>query len=167
MHIKKWMWHFTQFYCINLIKIRLKIRERSGSVVECLTRDQRAVGSSLISVTVLCPRARHINPCLVLVQRRKTHPDIAEKLLTRRYKTNQTNKQRLINPKSATYNLQQTTNSNFAGFFSKITNKAWYFTRIVCWQTILMKYHTLFLSKARKDVTKFVVCCSHDWRFKC
>ena len=38
--------------------------------------------------------------------------------------------------------------------------------RIVCWQTILMKYHTLFFSKIRKDVTKFVVCCSHDWCFK-
>ena len=30
-------------------------RERSGSVVECLTRDRRAVGSSLTSVTALCP----------------------------------------------------------------------------------------------------------------
>ena len=35
-------------------------------------------------------------------------------------------------------------------FFSKITNKAWYFMRIiVCWQTILMKY-TLFFG-IRKD----------------
>ena len=33
-------------------------------------------------------------------------------------------------------------------------------------QTILMKYHTLFLSKIGKDVAKFVVCCSRDWRFK-
>ena len=39
--------------------------------------------------------------------------------------------------------------------------------RIVCWQTILMKYHTLILSKTRKHVAKFVVCCSRDWRFKC
>ena len=38
--------------------------------------------------------------------------------------------------------------------------------RIVCWQTILMKYHPLFLSEIRKDVAKFVVCCSCDWRFK-
>ena len=38
--------------------------------------------------------------------------------------------------------------------------------RIVCWQTILMKYHTLFLSKTRKGIAKFVVCCSCDWRFK-
>ena len=33
-------------------------------------------------VTVLCPYTRHINPCLVLVQTRKTLPDITEKLLT-------------------------------------------------------------------------------------
>ena len=32
--------------------------DRSGSVVECLTRDRRAAGSSLTSVTVLCPWAR-------------------------------------------------------------------------------------------------------------
>ena len=35
----------------------------SGSVVEGLTRDQRAVGSSLTGVTALCSWARHINPC--------------------------------------------------------------------------------------------------------
>ena len=59
--------------------------------------------------------------------------------------------------------MQQTTFSNFAAF-SKITNKAWYFMRIVCWQTILMKYHTkYFFSKIRKDVENFVVCCSGDW----
>ena len=38
--------------------------------------------------------------------------------------------------------------------------------KIVCWQTILMKYHTLFFSKIGKDVEKFVVCCSRDWRLK-
>ena len=38
--------------------------------------------------------------------------------------------------------------------------------RIVCWQTILMKYHSLFISKIRKEVAKFVVCCSCDLRFK-
>ena len=31
------------------------IRERSGSVVECLNRDRGAAGSSLTGVTVLCP----------------------------------------------------------------------------------------------------------------
>ena len=34
------------------------------------------------------------------------------------------------------------------------------------WQTILMKYRSLFLLKIRKDVAKFVVCCSGDWRIK-
>ena len=37
--------------------------------------------------------------------------------------------------------------------------------RNVCWQTILMKYHTLFFFEIRKDVAKFVVYCSRDWRF--
>ena len=32
-----------------------KIRERSGSVVECVTEERRAAGSSLTDVTVLCP----------------------------------------------------------------------------------------------------------------
>ena len=56
--------------------------ENSGSVVECFARDQGGAGSSLTSATVLCPWARHIYPCLVLVQPRKTPPDITEKLLT-------------------------------------------------------------------------------------
>ena len=38
--------------------------------------------------------------------------------------------------------------------------------RIVCLQTILMKYHTLFFSKTMKDDAKSVVWCSRDWRFK-
>ena len=50
--------------------------EHSGSVVECLTWDRVAAGSSLTSVTVLCSWTRHIYPCLVLVQPRKTRPDI-------------------------------------------------------------------------------------------
>ena len=50
--------------------------ERSGSVVECLARDQEAVGSSLTGVT-----ARHIYPSLVLVQPRKTCPCLTERLL--------------------------------------------------------------------------------------
>ena len=33
-------------------------RERSGSVVECLTRDRGAAGSSPTRVAVLCPSAR-------------------------------------------------------------------------------------------------------------
>ena len=56
--------------------------ERSGSVVDCLTRDLRAVDSSLTMVTALRPLARLIYPCLVLVQPRKTRPDVTERLLT-------------------------------------------------------------------------------------
>ena len=58
-----------------------KCSECSGSVVECLSRDRRAAGSSLTSVTVLWPWARHIYPSLVLVQPRKTRPYITERLL--------------------------------------------------------------------------------------
>ena len=38
--------------------------ERCGSVVECLTRDRRAVGSSFTGVTALCPLSKNINPGL-------------------------------------------------------------------------------------------------------
>ena len=63
---------------------RRKKWERSGSVVECLTRERTAAGSSFIGVTALCPWARHIYPGLVLVQPRKTRPYITERLLMRR-----------------------------------------------------------------------------------
>ena len=38
-----------------VIKKMKLVWERSGSVVECLTRDRRAAGSSLTGVTALCP----------------------------------------------------------------------------------------------------------------
>ena len=58
-----------------------------------------------------------------------------------------------LNPYSATDD-----NFKFLPLFQK-NNKAWYFMRIVCWQTILMKYHTLFksLSKTWKDFAAAVV----------
>ena len=61
-------------------------------MVECLTCDRRAAGPSLTGVTGLCPLAKHINPSLVLVQSRKTHPFITERLLMGRKESNQTNK---------------------------------------------------------------------------
>ena len=54
---------------------------QNGPVVECLTRDRVAAGSSLTGVTSLCPLARHITPSSVLVQPRKTRPYITERLL--------------------------------------------------------------------------------------
>ena len=67
-------------------------RVRSGSVVQCLTRDRGAAALSLTGVTALFPWARHINPRLVLVQPRKTHPYITEILLKGCRELNQTNK---------------------------------------------------------------------------
>ena len=56
---------FIAFYIIYIAHLFLtiicftksspKIWERSGSVVECLTRDRGAAGSSLTGVTALCP----------------------------------------------------------------------------------------------------------------
>ena len=67
-------------------------RERSGLVIERLNRDRGAAGSSLAGVTALCPRARHINPSLVLVQPRKTLFYITARVLMGRKESNQTNK---------------------------------------------------------------------------
>ena len=72
------------------------IRECSGSVVECLTGDRGAAGSSLTDVTASYPLARHINPSLVLVQPRKTRPYIIERLLMGRKESNQKKKKTLI-----------------------------------------------------------------------
>ena len=66
--------------------------EPSGSVVECLTRDWEAAGSSLTGITGLCPWARHIYPSSALVQPRKTCPYITERLLMGRKESNQTKK---------------------------------------------------------------------------
>ena len=40
--------------CI-IMTYNIKLQEHSRSVVECLTRDRGAAGSSLTGVTVLCP----------------------------------------------------------------------------------------------------------------
>ena len=71
---------------------KIRNRERSGSVVECLTRDRGAAGSSLNGITALCLRARHINPSLVLAQPRKTCPFITERLLMGCKESNQNKK---------------------------------------------------------------------------
>ena len=77
---------FSSRTCVT----KYRSRELSGSVVECLIQDRGFAGLSLTGVTTFCHWARHINPCLVLVQPRKTHPDITEKLLTgmKRIKSN-------------------------------------------------------------------------------
>ena len=79
----------------NLSIPHLLKRERSGSVVECLTQDQRAGGLSLTGVTASLSKT--INPNLVLVQPRKTNPFITERLLMGSKESNQANKNQLLN----------------------------------------------------------------------
>ena len=73
---------------ITLKLFDLLLIECSGSVVECLTRDRRAAGSSLTGVRSLSKT--HIYPSLVLVQPRKTRPYITERLLMGRKESKQT-----------------------------------------------------------------------------
>ena len=68
------------------------IWERSDSVVECMTRDREAGGSSLTGVTVMLSLSEHVYPSLVLVQPRKTRPYITDRLLMGHKELNQTNK---------------------------------------------------------------------------
>ena len=70
------VWHYKNYFLVAMYIFSC------GTVLECLTRDWRATGSSLTDVTALCPWARHINPSLVLVQPRETRPDITQRLLT-------------------------------------------------------------------------------------
>ena len=72
--------------------VHVHIGRRSGSVVECLTRDRGAAGSSLTSVTALWSLSKQIYPSLVLVQPRKTRPCLTERLLMGRKVSKQTNK---------------------------------------------------------------------------
>ena len=54
--------------------------------------------------------------------------------------------------------LQQTT--NFVAFFLVFDkNKVWYFMRIVCQQTILMKGHALFVIFEKAAKFEIVICC--------
>ena len=54
--------------------------------------------------------------------------------------------------------LQQRT--NFAKSFPIFDkNKVWYYMRIVCLQTILMKYHALFVIFEKAAKVESVVCC--------
>ena len=67
------------FHNIIFLSLMIDFRERSGTVVDCLTRDR---GPRVRASPALSCCARQIFPCLVLVQPRKTRPDITETLLT-------------------------------------------------------------------------------------
>ena len=57
---------------------------------------QAVASSSITGVTVLCPLARHINPCLALVKPRTTRPDITEKCSVGHEESNQSIKVRVV-----------------------------------------------------------------------
>ena len=63
-------------------------RDRSGSVVECLTRDRGARVRASTASLRCGPSARHIYPSLVLVQPRKTRLCLTERLLMGRKESN-------------------------------------------------------------------------------
>ena len=67
-------------------------RERSGSVVECLTRDRGTTGSGLTGVNALWSLSKTHFSSLVLVQPRNTRPCLTERLLMGCKESNQTNK---------------------------------------------------------------------------
>ena len=88
----------TQFYSHRIFYLLYSYQNRDV-VAQCLNgrgldSRPRAASSSLTGVTALCPRARHINPSLVLVQPRKTRPYITERLLMGRKESNQTKQNR-------------------------------------------------------------------------
>ena len=74
---------YNTFSMINLTE-----HERSGSVAECLIRDQRAVGLSLTGVTALWSLNKTMYPSLVLVPPRKICPCLTERLLMGRKESN-------------------------------------------------------------------------------
>ena len=66
----------------NLVRSKPVIRERSGRVLDSRWKGYGFEPHWRHCIVSLSKTVRHINPSLVLVQPRKTHPDIAEKLLT-------------------------------------------------------------------------------------
>ena len=86
---------YTVLTCIRVQNL-MGAQWLSGSVVKCLTIDQRASGSSLTSCHCVVSLSKNINSSLVLVQPRKTRPYITERLLMGRKESNQSNKQNLI-----------------------------------------------------------------------
>ena len=77
-------------YKLPVHKYNVPRWERSGSVVECLTRARGAAVRASRASLRCGPLARHIYPNLVLVQPRKTRPCLTERLLMGRKESNQT-----------------------------------------------------------------------------
>ena len=79
-----------RFQVAHNINASVYYGERSGSVVECLTRDRRDAGFEPHRRHCVVSLSKKIYPSLVLVQPRKTRPFITERLLMGRKESNQT-----------------------------------------------------------------------------
>ena len=77
----------------NFTNCQPTLWERSGSVVECLTRDRRAAGSSLTGVTALWSLSKTHLSQLSTGSTQEDPSRITERLLSGRKESNQTNKQ--------------------------------------------------------------------------
>ena len=73
-------WYFTGKNTISIPTEDLAMR----ILLACWVPRILTVG--LTGITALCPKARHINTCLVLVQQRKARPDITEKPVSQNLK---------------------------------------------------------------------------------
>ena len=82
-HFYKIIWSFL---------IIMGKRKRSGSVVECFDSRPRGCGFEPHRRHCVVSLSKNINRSLVLVQPKKTHPFITERLLKGRKDPNQTNK---------------------------------------------------------------------------
>ena len=71
---------------------------------------------------------------------------------------------KVINPRSDETHLNlkapitTAADDKFCEIFPNFRKKAWYFMRIVCQQTILMKYHALFVIFEKAAKFEIVVC---------
>ena len=75
---------------VNLKGPRIRCRERCGSVVECLTQDRGAPGSSLTGVTALQSLSKTHLSYFSTGSTQMTHPCLTERLLMGHKETNQT-----------------------------------------------------------------------------
>ena len=86
---------FTK-YVVYTQTLTAKSWERSGSVVECLTRDRRAAGSSLTGVTALWSLSKTHLSELSTGSTQEDSSRITERLLSGRKESNQTNYCKII-----------------------------------------------------------------------
>ena len=101
--------HNRGFHLVFLPPVSLLLL--GSAVVECLTRDLEAAGSSLTGITALCVLEQDIDPSLVLVQPKKTRPFITERLLMGHKESNKKKNKSLLSPYKVDRKLKQISNN--------------------------------------------------------